>query len=262
MLNSLFAERFKHIREKSGYTQAEMAEKLGVSRSALSLFEIGKRQPDLQVLKQFIEITECSPRYLLGLQDIEKDENTDICTRTCLTSNTVDALSHRNLAFERAKSDSEKFEASEEIDYIKACEKYSVPKWILNDSEFDDYLICRKLERIIKNSVYEYQTGNYVINSFLQDNLFLSTLSKSAYMATRAIVDIIYCKTHSYDDFEISTDQSEINLAAALYSSGQAFANFFSDLCHDAELVAALHDLDEEDLIFAVENKILKYKDD
>ena len=104
--------------------------------------------------------------------------------------------------------------------------------------------------------------GNYIINAFLQDKRIISALSRAAYNATSAIVDHIYAFSRINEELNLTMQPREANLNAALYIAGQAFANFFSDLCQDAELVASLHNLDEEDLIFAIENKILKYKDD
>jgi len=40
-------ERLKQLREERGLTQKQLAEMLNISRSALSLYESGQRQPDL-----------------------------------------------------------------------------------------------------------------------------------------------------------------------------------------------------------------------
>lgn len=47
-----FASTLKDLRKQKGYTQPELAEKLGISRSAVSMYEQAKREPDLATLKR------------------------------------------------------------------------------------------------------------------------------------------------------------------------------------------------------------------
>lgn len=47
----MFGKRIVELRKKLGLTQAELAGTLGISRSALSLYEIEKREPDIETLK-------------------------------------------------------------------------------------------------------------------------------------------------------------------------------------------------------------------
>lgn len=39
----MFGKRIVELRKRRGFTQAELAESIGISRSALSLYEIEKR---------------------------------------------------------------------------------------------------------------------------------------------------------------------------------------------------------------------------
>lgn len=47
----LLGKRVRDLRRKSGWTQVELAELLGVDRSYLSEIETGKKDPSLRVLK-------------------------------------------------------------------------------------------------------------------------------------------------------------------------------------------------------------------
>lgn len=61
-----FAERLVLLREQKGLTQAELAKKLSISRSALSLWEISKREPDYKTLEKIASLFGVSVDYLLG----------------------------------------------------------------------------------------------------------------------------------------------------------------------------------------------------
>ena len=45
-----FAKRIKELRIKKGYTQAQLGEKLGISPSAVGMYEQGRRQPDSRII--------------------------------------------------------------------------------------------------------------------------------------------------------------------------------------------------------------------
>ena len=52
-MNTNFAKSFRVIRAAYGLQQAELAERIGISASQLSLIEKGKRQPSLRVISNF-----------------------------------------------------------------------------------------------------------------------------------------------------------------------------------------------------------------
>lgn len=61
-------DRIRTYRENAGETQAEFAEKIGVSRAALSLIECGEHPPRLEVLAKIIQITKMDMAEILNLQ--------------------------------------------------------------------------------------------------------------------------------------------------------------------------------------------------
>ena len=63
----MFSENFKNLRLSRGLTQAQMADKLGLSMSAVSMYEQGRRQPDNHMLKKICEIFSISTDCLLGV---------------------------------------------------------------------------------------------------------------------------------------------------------------------------------------------------
>lgn len=61
-----FGTRIKQLRQEMGMTQVELAEKLGLSKQILSLYEAGKRSPKIAQVQKFAEILNVSADYLLG----------------------------------------------------------------------------------------------------------------------------------------------------------------------------------------------------
>ncbi len=63
-----FPERLKAARAASGRTQAEMASELGVDKTTYCGYETGRRQPDINKLRQLIALLDVSADQLLGTE--------------------------------------------------------------------------------------------------------------------------------------------------------------------------------------------------
>ena len=61
-----FKNVFKNLRIKSGYTQDGLAEAIGISRSAVSMYETGNREPDFETLERIADFFNVDMNYLLG----------------------------------------------------------------------------------------------------------------------------------------------------------------------------------------------------
>lgn len=61
-----FGHRLKRLRELSGMTQQEVADKLGVSKNSIYLYEKGINQPTFEKLVNLCILMEANPNYLLG----------------------------------------------------------------------------------------------------------------------------------------------------------------------------------------------------
>lgn len=59
------------LRIKYGYSQKQVAERLGVSPSIISGYETGERTPSTEVLLALSYLYNCSTDYLLGRQTAE-----------------------------------------------------------------------------------------------------------------------------------------------------------------------------------------------
>ena len=61
-----FADRMKELRKENSMTQDELAEKLGISRSAVGMYEQGRREPDFAMLDLTADVFNVSIGYLVG----------------------------------------------------------------------------------------------------------------------------------------------------------------------------------------------------
>ena len=64
-----FQNIFKRLRTSSGLPQAETAEKLGISRSTIGMYETGAREPDFETLEKIADFFNVDIDFLLGRTD-------------------------------------------------------------------------------------------------------------------------------------------------------------------------------------------------
>ncbi len=69
-----FQNVFKKLRKEHGYTQTQLAEKLQTSRSRIGMYETGKREPDMDMLKQIADLFQVDIDYLTGRSEIPRKE--------------------------------------------------------------------------------------------------------------------------------------------------------------------------------------------
>ncbi len=69
----MFGKRIVELRKKLGLTQAELASSIGISRSALSLYEIEKREPDIDTLNKLASLFNVPVGYILGRETLSNE---------------------------------------------------------------------------------------------------------------------------------------------------------------------------------------------
>ena len=69
MNKNYFKDIFKELRQESGIGQVELADKLGVSRGIISLWENGLREPNMSSLIVIAKFFNVSIDYLVGLDN-------------------------------------------------------------------------------------------------------------------------------------------------------------------------------------------------
>ena len=65
----VFAERIKYLRLEKGLGQEALAKELGASRSVISLWENGLREPSMSSLIALAKFFHVSIDYIVGLTD-------------------------------------------------------------------------------------------------------------------------------------------------------------------------------------------------
>jgi len=63
-----FNENLKEARLKSGLSQKDLSENIGVAKSTYSLYESGKREPNVDTIKKIASALNVSADMLLGLE--------------------------------------------------------------------------------------------------------------------------------------------------------------------------------------------------
>ena len=64
-----FNENLKEARLKSGISQKDLAENIGVAKSTYSLYESGKREPNVDTIKKIASSQNVSADTLLGIDN-------------------------------------------------------------------------------------------------------------------------------------------------------------------------------------------------
>ena len=68
-----YSKAFRVVRAAHGWQQADMAQRLGISSSALSLIEAGKRQPSMKVVDKLASVVSIPSALIVLLASDEAD---------------------------------------------------------------------------------------------------------------------------------------------------------------------------------------------
>lgn len=67
----MICDTIKALRETAGFSQAELAKRLGVTRSSVNAWEMGLSVPTAQYVVDMAQLFHVSTDYLLGLNNTE-----------------------------------------------------------------------------------------------------------------------------------------------------------------------------------------------
>lgn len=88
----IFAERVIELRREKGIGQAQLAERVGISKTSANLYESASRVPDIQVLARYAKELDVTADYLLGLTDNRTAENAIVGSELGLWDTTIAQL--------------------------------------------------------------------------------------------------------------------------------------------------------------------------
>ena len=98
-------ENIKKLRTRAKMTQWELGERLGVSASAVGMYEQGRREPDSKILMKLSKIFSVSVDEIMG--------SSEICDINELCDDFLTGLSFRELSLEGEALSEEEFSAFE-----------------------------------------------------------------------------------------------------------------------------------------------------
>lgn len=67
-----FGHRLKHLRQNAGWTQKQLAQKMGITSSVVSYYELSERNPSPEILIKLARIFHTTTDFLLGLDSPPK----------------------------------------------------------------------------------------------------------------------------------------------------------------------------------------------
>ena len=70
----MLSERLKQLRKQRGYTQHQLAQTLGLSASAIGMYEQGRREPDSATLLKYANAFDVTVGYIIDSSDGQKKE--------------------------------------------------------------------------------------------------------------------------------------------------------------------------------------------
>lgn len=68
---AMFGNRLKSLRHRKGFSQADLAKQIGVSKSSVNMYERGEREPNFETLETIADYFNVDLDYLMGKSDIE-----------------------------------------------------------------------------------------------------------------------------------------------------------------------------------------------
>jgi len=83
-----FKDMLKYFRMREGLSQSELAAKLGVSVSRISMYEVGKREPDFETEEKIADFFNTDLNTLRG-RDIENEETYYLNEETAQTAQQI-----------------------------------------------------------------------------------------------------------------------------------------------------------------------------
>ena len=131
--------RLKELRKEKGLTQQQLADKLGLSKSAIIQYENNKRAPNFQAMSRLVAFFKVTPQYLSGESDVR--------TRSIETY----LISSEEMKGLVLSSDGDKDLIAATVSYQNACN--SLLSYILQDhkldrqEKLDEISILRDIER-------------------------------------------------------------------------------------------------------------------
>lgn len=98
-----FKEMLKYLRSRESLSQAELAEKLGVAKSTISMYEVGRREPDFETLEAIADLFNVDMNFLLGKDGSENDDRYYLNNETAKAAQEIFENKELKMLFDAAR---------------------------------------------------------------------------------------------------------------------------------------------------------------
>lgn len=68
-----FKDMLKYLRTREGLSQLELSRKLGIAKSTISMYELGRREPDFETLESLCDFFNVDMKFIMGKVGTEND---------------------------------------------------------------------------------------------------------------------------------------------------------------------------------------------
>ena len=96
-----FNQIFRELRTSRGYSQGDLAELLEISRSAISMYENGNREPDFEMLEKIADLFSVDVNFLLGRAPAKTPEQNELHEPTYEEIQSLIARNGKNLTLQQ-----------------------------------------------------------------------------------------------------------------------------------------------------------------
>ena len=155
-----FSTRLRLVREKSGLSQSELADKLGVSRGSISYYENADRVADIEFLYRLRQYFDLETDYLLGISDNAFLENQELGAKTGLSDKAIHKISNGDIdkVFFNYLVEHDRFDNFMALlaDYAAGCYEAQDTKSI-DDMDYVTFLATQVLLEIITGISKEFR---------------------------------------------------------------------------------------------------------
>jgi len=155
---TLLNENIRLLRKNKGWTQQELADKIGIKRSLVGAYEEGRAEPSAKKLLKFAEILNVSVDDLIGLNLKEKTPGS---THFKVLAITVDADDKENIELVPQKAAAGYLNGYADPEYLKELPRFQLPFLPINGS-------YRAFE-ITGDSMLPLASGTVIIGRYVEN---------------------------------------------------------------------------------------------
>lgn len=122
-----FYSMLKYLRKRAGLSQQELAAKLGVSKSAISMWENGNRAPDPEMMEAIADLFNVDMNFLYGRAGSENDGYYTNPQTAAIAQDMFDDPDYRLLADMKRNMDPERLRVH--LDHLRELYKLENPDY-------------------------------------------------------------------------------------------------------------------------------------